>query len=39
LRPLVGAIPVEIMREANRRASEGASAEQTARWLAEKLGR
>jgi osmoprotectant transport system permease protein len=39
LRPLVGAIPVEIMREANRRASEGASVEETARWLIEKIGR
>jgi osmoprotectant transport system permease protein len=39
LRPLVGAIPVEIMREANRRSSEGASVEETARWLAAKIGR
>lgn len=39
LRPLVEAIPVETMREANRRASEGASAGETARWLAEKIRR
>ena len=39
LRPLVGAIPVEIMREANRRSSEGVSVEETARWLTEKIGR
>jgi osmoprotectant transport system permease protein len=39
LRPLVGAVPVETMREANRRASEGASAAETARWLAGKIQR
>jgi osmoprotectant transport system permease protein len=39
LRPLVGAITVETMREANRRAGEGASAEDAARWLAAKVRR
>ena len=39
LRPLVDAITVETMRAANRRASEGASAEDTARWLVQKIGR
>jgi len=39
LRPLVDAIPVTAMRQANRRVSEGASAEDAARWLAEKIGR
>ena len=39
LRPLVDAIPVETMRQANRRVSEGASAHDTARWLADKIGR
>jgi osmoprotectant transport system permease protein len=39
LRPLVDAIPVTTMRQANRRMSEGASAENTARWLAEMIGR
>ena len=39
LRPLVDAIPVEAMRQANRRVSEGASAQDAARWLAEKIGR
>jgi osmoprotectant transport system permease protein len=39
LRPLVDAIPVTTMRQANRRMSEGASAENTARWLAETIGR
>ena len=37
LRPLVDAIDVETMREANRRAGEGASAAAVARWLAAKL--
>jgi osmoprotectant transport system permease protein len=39
LRPLVGAIDVETMREANRRASAGATPEVVARWLDEKIGR
>ena len=39
LRPLIGAISVETMREANRRASQGASAEDTARWLNAKIAR
>ena len=38
LRPLIDAIDVETMREANRRASEGASPEAVARWLNEKVG-
>jgi glycine betaine/choline ABC-type transport system substrate-binding protein len=37
LQPLVGKISVELMREANRRASEGASPEAAARWLREKI--
>jgi osmoprotectant transport system permease protein len=39
LRPLIDAINVETMREANRRASEGASPEVVARWLDERIGR
>ena len=39
LRPLVGAIDVGVMREANRRASTGATPEVVARWLDEKIGR
>ena len=39
LRPLVDTINVEIMREANRRSSEGASPQAAARWLAERIGR
>jgi osmoprotectant transport system permease protein len=39
LRPLVGAIDVETMREANRRASTGATPEAVARWLDGKIGR
>ncbi len=39
LRPLVGAIDVGVMREANRRASTGATPEAVARWLGEKIGR
>ena len=39
LRPLIGKISVDLMREANRRAGEGASPEAAARWLAEKIGR
>ena len=38
LRPLIDAINVETMRAANRRASEGASPEAVARWLAAKVG-
>jgi osmoprotectant transport system permease protein len=38
LRPLVDAIDVATMREANRRASKGATPEAAARWLAEKIG-
>ena len=38
LRPLIGKISVDLMREANRRAGEGASPEAAARWLAEKIG-
>ena len=37
LRPLVGAIDVEPMREANRRASTGATPEAAARWLWERV--
>src|SRR5262249_45060248 len=33
LKPLVGAVPVELMREANLRAAENNSAAQVARWL------
>ena len=39
LRPLIGAIDVEIMREANRRASTGVTPEAAARWLWERVGR
>ena len=39
LQPLIGKIGVDLMREANRRASEGASPEVAARWLAEKIDR
>lgn len=39
LRPLVGAIPVETMRAANRRAGEGVSPEAVARSMAASLGR
>jgi osmoprotectant transport system permease protein len=39
LRPLVGAIDVEAMREANRRAGTGATPEAVARWLGERIGR
>jgi osmoprotectant transport system permease protein len=34
---LIGAIPVELMREANARASGGTSPDAVARWLGEKL--
>jgi osmoprotectant transport system permease protein len=38
LKPLVGAIPVELMREANLRASNGkTSAAEVARWLNERI--
>ena len=39
LRPLIGAIGVETMREANRRASAGATPEAAARWLGERIGK
>jgi osmoprotectant transport system permease protein len=39
LRPLIGAIDVAAMREANRRASTGVTPEAAARWLWEKIGR
>jgi osmoprotectant transport system permease protein len=39
LRPLAGAIDVETMREANLRASTGATPEAAARWLWERIGR
>jgi osmoprotectant transport system permease protein len=39
LRPLIGAINVEAMREANRRTGEGASPAAAARWLSEHIGR
>ena len=39
LRPLVDAIDVETMREANRRVGEGASPAAVARWLSAKIGR
>ena len=40
LQPLVGAIPVTLMREANLRASSGgaeASASEVAKWLGDKI--
>jgi osmoprotectant transport system permease protein len=37
LRPLVGAIPVALMREANLRAGNGDSAAQAAQWLAQRI--
>jgi osmoprotectant transport system permease protein len=37
LRPLVGAIDVETMREANRRTSSGSTPEVAARWLDQKI--
>jgi osmoprotectant transport system permease protein len=38
LQPLIGAIPVELMREANLRSSNGnASAGQVARWLSDQI--
>jgi len=39
LTPLVDAIPVDLMREANRRAAENASAEQVARWLGQRIAK
>jgi osmoprotectant transport system permease protein len=39
LRPLVDAIDVGVMREANRRASTGATPEAVARWLGERIGK
>ena len=39
LRPLVGAIDVETMREANRLASTGVTPAAAARWLWERIGR
>jgi osmoprotectant transport system permease protein len=39
LRPLVGAIDVKTMREANLRASTGTTPEAAARWLSERIGR
>jgi osmoprotectant transport system permease protein len=39
LRPLIGAIDVATMREANRRASTGITPEAAARWLWEKIRR
>ncbi len=39
LRPLLGAIPIETMREANRRAGEGASPLSVARDLAGRIGK
>jgi osmoprotectant transport system permease protein len=38
VKPLLGAIPVDLMREANARASGGTSPDAVARWLSEKLG-
>jgi osmoprotectant transport system permease protein len=39
LQPLVGAIPVALMREANARASNGSSADEAATWLAAQIGK
>jgi osmoprotectant transport system permease protein len=38
VKALIGSIPVDLMREANARASNGASPDAVARWLGEKLG-
>ncbi|HEY7231961.1 MAG TPA: ABC transporter permease/substrate-binding protein [Pseudolabrys sp.] len=38
VKPLIGAIPVDLMREANARASGDVSPDVVARWLSEKLG-
>jgi osmoprotectant transport system substrate-binding protein/osmoprotectant transport system permease protein len=37
VKPLIGAVPIDLMREANARASGGASPDTVARWLSEKL--
>jgi osmoprotectant transport system permease protein len=37
VKPLLGTIPVDLMREANARASRGTSPDAVARWLSEKL--
>jgi len=37
LKPLTDAINIGVMRAANLRANQGESAEQVARWLAERL--
>ena len=37
VKPLIGSIPVDLMREANARASGGTSTDAIARWLGEKL--
>jgi osmoprotectant transport system permease protein len=37
VKPLIGAIPVDLMREANARAAGGAGPDAVARWLLEKL--
>jgi osmoprotectant transport system permease protein len=39
VKALIGAVPVDLMREANARASGGTSPDAVARWLSEKLGR
>jgi osmoprotectant transport system permease protein len=40
LKPLIGAIPVDLMREANLRASNGkTSAAEVARWLGDEIGK
>ena len=40
LKPLIGAIPVELMRAANLRASNGdTSADEAARWLAGEMAK
>jgi osmoprotectant transport system permease protein len=39
LRPLVGAVDVKTMREANRRAGDGATPEAVARWLEGQIGK
>src|SRR5581483_2482303 len=39
LQPLIGKIPVALMREANLRAAGGESAEQAAQWLSQQIGK
>jgi osmoprotectant transport system permease protein len=39
VKALIGAVPFDLMREANARASGGTSPDAVARWLSEKLGR